>query len=57
MLKNKMTELLKIKHPIIQAPMAGGVTTSTLIAEVSNAGGLGMLGAGYLPPCSNKGRN
>ncbi|WP_277680001.1 NAD(P)H-dependent flavin oxidoreductase [Gracilibacillus dipsosauri] len=50
MLKNKMTELLKIKHPIIQAPMAGGVTTSTLIAEVSNAGGLGMLGAGYLPP-------
>jgi nitronate monooxygenase len=48
MLKNKMTELLKIEHPIIQAPMAGGITISKLVAEVSNAGGLGMIGAGYM---------
>jgi nitronate monooxygenase len=50
MLKNKLTELLKIKFPIIQAPMAGGITTSRLVAEVANAGGLGMIGAGYMTP-------
>ncbi|NRD79789.1 nitronate monooxygenase [Bacillus sp. BRMEA1] len=48
MLNHEMTELLKIKYPIIQAPMAGGVTTSRLVAEVSNSGGLGMIGAGYM---------
>jgi nitronate monooxygenase len=50
MLKNKMTQLLKIEYPVIQAPMAGGITTSKLVAEVSNAGGLGMIGAGYMTP-------
>jgi nitronate monooxygenase len=50
MFKNKMTELIKIEYPIIQAPMAGGITTSNLVAEVSNAGGLGMIGAGYMTP-------
>ena len=50
MIKNKMTELLKIELPIIQAPMAGGVTTSKLVAEVSKSGGLGMIGAGYMTP-------
>ena len=48
MLRNHITELLKIEYPIIQAPMAGGVTTSELVAEVSNSGGLGMIGAGYM---------
>lgn len=38
---------LQIKYPIIQAPMAGGPTTVELIAAVSNAGGLGSMGAGY----------
>ncbi|MEH6996245.1 nitronate monooxygenase [Neobacillus drentensis] len=50
MLKNTMTELLNIEYPIIQAPMAGGVTTSNLVVEVSNSGGLGMIGAGYMTP-------
>ncbi|MDR7003045.1 nitronate monooxygenase [Neobacillus niacini] len=50
MLNNKITELLKVEYPIIQAPMAGGVTTSKLVAEVSNSGGLGMIGAGYMTP-------
>ena len=40
--------LLKIKYPIIQAPMAGGTTTPELVAAVSNAGALGSLGAGYM---------
>lgn len=44
----KVTKLLNITVPIIQAPMAGGATTPELIAAVSNAGGLGSLGAGYL---------
>ncbi len=36
---------LGIKHPILQAPMAG-VSTPALAAAVSNAGGLGALGIG-----------
>lgn len=48
MLKNEMTELLNIEYPIIQAPMAGGITTSQLVSAVSNSGGLGMVGAGYM---------
>ncbi|SNZ14720.1 nitronate monooxygenase [Terribacillus aidingensis] len=39
---------LSINHPIIQAPMAGGTTTTELVTAVSEAGGLGMIGAGYL---------
>lgn len=39
----------KIEHPIIQAPMVGG-STSQLVAAVSNAGGLGSLGAALLSP-------
>ncbi|MCM3124993.1 MULTISPECIES: nitronate monooxygenase [Bacillaceae] len=50
MLKNEMTELLNIEYPIIQAPMAGGITTSQLVSAVSNSGGLGMVGAGYMSP-------
>lgn len=40
-----MIDLLKIRYPIIQAPMAG-VSTPALAASVSNAGGLGSLGIG-----------
>jgi len=43
----KVTQALGIHFPIIQAPMAG-VTTPELVAAVSNAGGLGSLGAGYM---------
>lgn len=45
---NELRALLDIDYPIIQAPMAGGPTTPELISEVSNYGGLGMVGAGYL---------
>ncbi|MEV1077600.1 nitronate monooxygenase [Streptomyces sp. NPDC050211] len=34
-------------HPIVQAPMAGGVSVPHLAAAVSEAGGLGFLAAGY----------
>ncbi len=45
-----LRSMLGIEHPIIQAPMAGGATTPELVAAVSNAGGLGTLGAAYLTP-------
>lgn len=38
-------ELLDIKYPIIQGGMAN-IATSTLASAVSNAGGLGLIGAG-----------
>lgn len=45
---NAITEKLQIEYPIIQAGMAGGTTTPALVAAVSNVGGLGTLGAGYM---------
>jgi nitronate monooxygenase len=36
-----------IELPIVQAPLAGGPSTTALAAAVSNAGGLGFLAAGY----------
>ncbi|WP_318508973.1 NAD(P)H-dependent flavin oxidoreductase [Bacillus sp. T3] len=48
MIENELTKLLNIQFPIIQAPMAGGITTSQLVAAVSNGGGLGFIGAGYM---------
>ena len=47
-LRTRLTDRLQIVHPVIQAGMAGGVTTPELVAAVSNAGGLGTLGAGYM---------
>src|SRR5215471_14770131 len=41
---------LGVELPIIQAPMGGGPSTPGLAAAVSNAGGLGSLGAAYLTP-------
>ena len=43
---SKVTKMLNIKLPIIQAGMAGS-TTPELVASVSNSGGLGTIGAGY----------
>src|SRR6476660_8877821 len=38
----------RLKHPIVQAPMAGGPSTVELARAVGDAGGLGFLAAGYL---------
>ena len=43
-MKTRLTELLKIKYPIIQSAM-NYVAYPPLVAAVSNAGGLGILGA------------
>jgi len=48
-MKTRMTELFKIKYPIMLAGM-NWLTTPKLVAAVSNAGGLGVLaGAQYNP--------
>ncbi|MGP4080748.1 NAD(P)H-dependent flavin oxidoreductase [Pseudalkalibacillus sp. R45] len=49
-LKTEICSLFEIEFPIVQAGMAGGITTPELVAAVSEAGGLGTLGAGYLTP-------
>jgi nitronate monooxygenase len=48
--KHEFLKLLGIEHPIIQGPLGGGPSTPELVAAVSNAGGLGSLGAAYMTP-------
>lgn len=48
MLRTPICDLLGIESPIIQAGM-GPFTSAELVAAVSNAGGLGSLGAGARP--------
>jgi nitronate monooxygenase len=43
--RTALTDLLGIEHPIVLAPM-GGVAGGELAGAVSDAGGLGLLGAG-----------
>jgi nitronate monooxygenase len=38
------------RYPILQAPMAGGITTPEMVAAVSSAGGLGSLASAYSRP-------
>ena len=49
MIKTRLCTLLGITHPIIQGGMAW-VATAELVAAVSEAGGLGILGGGNAPP-------
>lgn len=48
MVGKKLTQMLGIKYPIIQGGMAG-ISEAKLVSAVSNAGGLGVIGAGLLP--------
>ncbi|HEY0302005.1 MAG TPA: nitronate monooxygenase [Rhizomicrobium sp.] len=41
---------LGVDHPIILAPMAGGIGSPELVAAVSNAGGLGSWAGAYATP-------
>lgn len=45
---NRVCEVLGIEKPVIQGPMAW-ISTAPLVAAVSNAGGLGVLGVGFAP--------
>jgi nitronate monooxygenase len=54
--ETELTRALGLEHPVIQAPMAAPmsapITTPELVAAVSNAGGLGSLGAAYMSPAA-----
>jgi nitronate monooxygenase len=43
-----LADRIGVEYPVFQAPMAGGPSTPELAAAVSNAGGLGSMGAGYV---------
>ena len=45
-LRTRLTEKLRIKHPILLAPM-GSIAGGRLAGAVSEAGGLGLIGGGY----------
>ncbi|GAA4725159.1 NAD(P)H-dependent flavin oxidoreductase [Brevibacillus fulvus] len=46
----RFTEKFGIEVPIVLAGMAGNITSPQLVAAVSEAGGLGTLGAAYMKP-------
>lgn len=48
-MKNRITDLFGIQYPIIQGGMVW-VSGGKLAASVSNAGGLGLIGAGSMKP-------
>src|SRR6188508_2662017 len=43
-MRTRLTDILEIEHPVMLAGM-GGVSYSALVAAVSEAGGIGTLGA------------
>ncbi|CAA9441037.1 MAG: Enoyl-[acyl-carrier-protein] reductase [FMN] [uncultured Rubrobacteraceae bacterium] len=49
-LHTPLCDLLGIRNPVVQAPMAGGWTTPELVSAVSSAGGLGMLAGARVSP-------
>jgi enoyl-[acyl-carrier protein] reductase II len=48
-MQTRLTELLEIEHPVMLAGM-GGVSYHQLVAAVSEAGGIGTLGASTMRP-------
>ena len=48
-LRTRLTDMLDIEHPVMLAGM-GGVSYSALVAAVSEAGGIGTLGASTMGP-------
>jgi enoyl-[acyl-carrier protein] reductase II len=48
-LVTEICDLLQIEYPIIQGGMAW-VSTASLVSAVSEAGGLGIIGSGQMPP-------
>jgi NAD(P)H-dependent flavin oxidoreductase YrpB (nitropropane dioxygenase family) len=48
-LRTRLCDILDIEYPVILAGM-GGVATADLVAAVSEAGGLGIVGAASMPP-------
>ena len=49
-LHTPICDLLSVRYPVIQAPMAGGWTTPGLVSAVCEAGGFGVLAAARITP-------
>ena len=49
-IRTPFTDLLGIEHPVVCAGMGGGATNGELAGRVSDAGGLGVIGASFVPP-------
>jgi NAD(P)H-dependent flavin oxidoreductase YrpB (nitropropane dioxygenase family) len=49
MIRTAFTDLLGLEHPVVSAGMGGGHTGGELVGRVSAAGGLGVLGASFVP--------
>src|SRR5690348_3454669 len=49
-MRTRITTMLGIAHPIVQAGMSWASSSAALPAAVSNVGGLGVLAAGPLRP-------
>lgn len=47
---SQVARRIGLRHPIIQGPFGGGLSSVQLAAAVSNAGGLGSFGAHHLAP-------
>ncbi|MDE3725046.1 nitronate monooxygenase [Nocardiopsis sp. N85] len=45
-----LTDVLGTRHPIVQGPFGGGLSTVALVAAVSEAGGLGSYGVHAMAP-------
>ena len=50
MIRTPFTELLGIDHAVVCGGMGGGHTGGDLVGHVSEAGGLGVIGASFVPP-------
>ena len=44
MLYTRICDLLGVEHPILGAPMSGGIAAADLAAAISEAGGFGLIG-------------
>jgi NAD(P)H-dependent flavin oxidoreductase YrpB (nitropropane dioxygenase family) len=49
-IRTSFTELVGIEHPVVCAGMGAGATNGELAGRVSEAGGLGVIGASFVPP-------
>lgn len=48
MIRTPFTELVGVEHPVVSAGMGGGATDGDLAGAVSEAGGLGVIGASFV---------
>jgi NAD(P)H-dependent flavin oxidoreductase YrpB (nitropropane dioxygenase family) len=49
-IRTSFTELVGIEHPVVSAGMGGGASDGDLAGRVSEAGGLGLIGASFVAP-------